>query len=123
MILVDTSVWIDHLHVGEPVLAELLEQAAVCRHPMVVAELALGTMRDRRTVLGLLGDLPGVSLPAHDEVLRLVESSGLYGKGLSVVDAHLLAAARINDDVRLWTRDKRLCAEAERLNVAAVGLT
>ncbi|HLI36198.1 MAG TPA: PIN domain-containing protein [Streptosporangiaceae bacterium] len=123
MILVDTSVWVDHLHVGEPALAELLEQAEVCRHPMVIAELALGTMRDRRTVLGLLGDLPGVSLPAHDEVLRLVESSVLYGKGLSVVDAHLLAAARINDDVRIWTRDKRLRAEAERLNVAAVGLT
>ena len=122
MILVDTSVWIDHLHVGEPDLAELLEQAEVCRHPMVVAELALGTMRDRGTVLGLLGNLPGVSLPAHDEVLRLVESSGLYGKGLSVVDAHLLATARINDDVRLWTGDKRLRAEAERLDVAAVGL-
>jgi predicted nucleic acid-binding protein len=73
-------------------------------------------------LLGLLGNLPGVNMPAHDEVLRLVGSSVLYGKGLSVVDAHLLAAARINDDVRLWTRDKRLRAEAERLNVAAVGL-
>jgi predicted nucleic acid-binding protein len=123
VILVDTSVWIDHLHTGEPVLAELLEQEEICRHPMVVAELALGTMRDRRTVLGLLGNLPGVSLPAHDEVLRLVESSVLYGKGLSVVDAHLLAAARINNGVRLWTRDRRLRAEAERLNVAAVWLT
>ncbi len=123
MILVDTSVWIDHLHRGEPALLELLEQAEVCRHPMVVAELALGTMRNRRTVLGLLDNLPGVTLSAHDEVLRLVESSVLYGKDLSVVDAHLLAAARINDGVRLWTRDKRLRAEAERLGVAAVGLT
>jgi predicted nucleic acid-binding protein len=123
MILVDTSIWIDHLHTREPVLAELLEQAEVCSHPMIVGELALGTMRDRRTVLGLLGNLPAVSLPAYDEVLRFVESSVLYGKGLSVVDAHLLAAARISDDVRLWTRDKRLHAEAERLNVAAVGLT
>jgi predicted nucleic acid-binding protein len=119
MILVDTSVWIDHLHVGEPLLAELLEQTEVCSHPMVVAELALGTMRDRATVLSLLGNLPGVRLPAHDEVLHLVESSALYGKGLSVVDAHLLAAARINGYVRLWTRDKRLRAEAERIHVAA----
>lgn len=119
MILVDTSVWIDHLHTREPVLAELLEQAEVCRHPMVIAELALGTMRDRETVLGLLGNLPGMNLPAHDEVLRLVEASTLYGKGLSVVDAHLLAAVRINDDVRLWTRDKRLRTEAVRLDVAA----
>jgi predicted nucleic acid-binding protein len=123
MILVDTSIWIDHLHTGEPALAELLEQAEVCSHPMIVGELALGTMRDRGTVLGLLGNLPAVSLPAYDEVLRFVESSVLYGKGLSVVDAHLLAAARISDDVRLWTRDKRLRAEAERLNAAAVGLT
>ena len=123
MILVDTSVWIDHLRAGEPALAELLEEAEVCRHPMVVGELALGTMRDRGTVLGLLGNLPAVSLPGHDEVLRFVGSSVLYGKGLSVVDAHLLAAARISDDVRLWTRDKRLQAEAERLDVAAAGLT
>lgn len=123
MILVDTSVWIDHLHRRERALADLLEQAEVCRHPMVVAELALGTMADRRTVLDLLGMLPGVTLPAHEEVLRFVESSMLYGKGLSAVDAHLLAAARINDDVRLWTRDKRLRAEAERLEVAAAGLT
>lgn len=122
MILVDTSVWIDHLHLGEPILAELLEQAEVCRHPMVVAELALGIMRDRRTVLSLLGNLPGVGLPAHDEVLQLVESSVLYGKGLSVADAHLLATARINNDVQLWTRDKHLRAEAERLNLAASGL-
>lgn len=119
MILVDTSVWIDHLHRREPLLEELLEQVEVCRHPMVVAELALGTMRNRGPVLGLLGNLPGVSLAAHDEVLRLVESSGLYGKGLSVVDAHLLAAARISDGVWLWTRDKCLRAEAGRLNVAA----
>ncbi len=123
MILVDTSIWIDHLHAGEPVLVELLEQAEVCRHPMVVTELALGTMRNRKTVLGLLGNLPGLSLATHDEVLRFVESSVLYGKGLSGVDAHLLAAARINDDVRLWTRDKRLRAAAERLDVAAVGLS
>lgn len=122
MILVDTSVWIDHLHVGEPTLVELLEQAEVCRHPMVVTELALGTIRNRSTVLGLLGDLPTVNLPDDHEVLRLVESSVLYGKGLSVVDAHILAAARINDGVRLWTRDKRLRAQAEHLDVAATGL-
>jgi len=123
MILADTCVWIDHLRTGEPALAALLEQAEVCCHPMIVAELALGNMRDRGAVLGLLGNLPGVRLPGHGEVVRLVESAVLYGKGLSAVDAHLLAAARISDDVRLWTRDQRLRAEAERLNVAAVGLT
>lgn len=123
MILVDTSVWIDHLHTSQPALVELLERAEVCCHPMVVAELALGVMRDRSTVLRLLGDLPGVDLPTHDEVLSLVESSALPGQGLSVVDAHLLAAARMNDGVRLWTRDKRLRRQADRLQVAALGLS
>lgn len=122
MILVDTSVWIDHLHAEEPVLMELLEQAEVSGHPMVIAELALGTMRDRDTVLGLLNNLPGLTLATHEEVAHLVESYVLYGKGLSVVDAHLLAAVRITEGAGLWTRDKRLRSAARELGVAATGL-
>jgi predicted nucleic acid-binding protein len=91
----------------------------VCCHPMVVAELALGTMRNRDLVLGLLNNLPGVRLATHEEVAHLIESSVLNGKGLSVVDAHILAAARITEDVRLWTRDKRLHSAAKELGVAA----
>ena len=122
MTLVDTSVWIDHLHAREPVLAEFLEQGLVCSHPLVIAELALGTLSDRRTVLGLLGALPSVTLATHDEVARMIESQALFGKGLSAVDAHLLAAARIDPAIRLWTRDRRLRDAAHDLGVAAVGL-
>lgn len=118
MILVDTSIWIDHLHRVDPALNLLLDDLAVCVHSMVIGELALGSLRDRSTVLQLLSDLPPIVEADHDEVLRLVETNGLYGVGLSVVDAHLLASARLNPDVKLWTRDRRLLAAAERLGVA-----
>ena len=119
MILVDTSIWIDHLHQTERTLVSMLEEAQVCIHPMIVGELALGSLRDRSAVLGLLADLPGIPTATHAEVLRLVESHALYGSGLSLVDAHLLAGLRLSAAARLWTRDRRLLSAAERLAVAA----
>jgi predicted nucleic acid-binding protein len=120
MILVDTSIWIDHLHQAEPTLVALLERGAVCTHPMIIGELALGSLRDRSEVLSRLGDLPVITLATHPEVLRLVDVHSLYGIGLSLVDAHLLAGLRISPSDRLWTRDRRLAATAGRLGVAAV---
>lgn len=122
MILVDTSIWIDHLRVGEPKLAELLEDAMVSTHPMVIGELALGTMRNRARTLALLSALPAVLPAAHAEVLRFIETARLHGNGLSVVDVHLLAAARITAGTRLWTRDKRLRSAAQRFGVLATDL-
>ncbi len=122
MILVDTSIWIDHLHGTESRLVALLEDAEVCVHPMIIGELALGSLRDRSVVLALLGDLPGISVAAHAEVLQLIESHALYGTGLSLVDAHLLAAVRLSPAAKLWTRDHRLQSAAERLGVAANSL-
>jgi predicted nucleic acid-binding protein len=119
MILVDTSIWIDHLHRTEPRLVALLEDAEVCVHPMIIGELALGSLRDRSVVLSLLGDLPGIAVAAHAEVLRFIESQALYGIGLSLVDAHLLAALRLSSTAKLWTRDRRLQSAAKRLGVAA----
>jgi predicted nucleic acid-binding protein len=119
VILVDTSIWIDHLHQTERILVSLLEEAQVCIHPMIVGELALGSLRDRSAILGLLADLPGIPTATHAEVLHLVESHALYGSGLSLVDAHLLAGLRLSAVVRLWTRDRRLLSAAERLAVAA----
>jgi predicted nucleic acid-binding protein len=119
MILVDTSIWIDHLHRTEPRLVALLEDADVCVHPMIIGELALGSLRDRSVVLSLLGDLPGIAVAAHAEVLRFIESQALYGIGLSLVDAHLLAALRLSSTAKLWTRDRRLQSAAKRLGVAA----
>ena len=117
MVLVDTSVWIDHLHAANPELIDLLERAMVAQHPMVIGELALGSLRDRERVLGLLADLPSTPVATHAEVLGFVEANLLYGEGLSLVDAHLLASVVLAPGARLWTRDKRLTAAARRLGV------
>jgi predicted nucleic acid-binding protein len=119
MILVDTSIWIDHLHRTEAALVALLEEAEVCVHPMIIGELALGSLQDRSVVLALLADLPGVPIATHAEVLQLIESHAFYGTGLSLVDAHLLAALRLSGTTKLWTRDRRLQSAAKGLGVAA----
>jgi predicted nucleic acid-binding protein len=117
MILVDTSVWIDHLHSSEPALVGLLGRSLVLQHPMVLGELALGSLRDRTEVLRSLEGLPSTSIAAHHEVMSLVEQRELYGRGLSLVDAHLLASVLLTLGATLWTRDKRLRAVAESLGV------
>jgi predicted nucleic acid-binding protein len=119
MILVDTSIWIDHLHRSEAALSGLLNDAQVCTHPMIIGELALGSLRDRQTILGLLSDLPSTPLATHAELLSFVESHVLYGIGLTLVDAHILAALRLSSPDRLWTRDRRLRLAAEQLGVSA----
>ena len=117
MLLVDTSIWIDHLHRGEPRLEKALGDMEIVCHPMVIGELALGTLKDRTAVLGLLADLPVVTVASHIEMLTLVERHELQGRGLGVVDAHLVASARLSPDVTLWTRDKRLKAAAATARV------
>ncbi len=120
MILVDTSVWIDHLHRSEPALVEFLRRSQVVRHPMVVGELALGTLRDRAIVLTLLDELPAAVTATHDEVMAMVDDEALFGRGLSLVDAHLLASLRLTPGARLWTRDRRLREAADTIGVPAL---
>lgn len=120
MILVDTSVWVDHLRVGDATLTALLREGRVLAHPFVIGELALGDLRQRDLVLGLLGDLPHASLASDQEVLHFIGHNSLSGLGIGYVDAHLLAAARLTERASLWTRDKRLQGAAERLGLAAV---
>lgn len=119
MILVDTSVWIDHLRAGDATLTALLEAERVLIHPFIVGELALGSMRNRETVLDALRDLPAATLATDDEVQRMIDAVPLHGLGIDYVDAHLLASARLTSDSRLWTRDRRLLAAAERLQLVA----
>jgi predicted nucleic acid-binding protein len=119
MILVDTSIWIDHFHHSEAALSALLNEAEVCTHPMIVGELALGSLQDRRMILGLLSALPGTPMATPAEVLAFVEMHALSGVGLSLVDAHLLAALRLSSGDRLWTRDRRLRVAADKLSVSA----
>ena len=108
MILVDTSVWIDHFHRGDDLLEELLRRDRVWTHELVLEELALGSMRRRDRVLGDLRALRLVNSIDLDEFLSFAASRRIWGKGLSVVDTHLLASTLITPGARLWTRDKRL---------------
>jgi predicted nucleic acid-binding protein len=110
VILVDTSVWIDHLHATEPRLVTLLERDDVGCHPLVIEELALGSLARRETVLTLLESLRRFPALSHDEVMTLVNAHRLWGRGISVVDAHLLGSTALVGGARLWTRDKRLMA-------------
>ncbi len=118
MILVDTSVWVDHLRVADRQLAGLLLEEAVLCHPFVVGELACGSLNRRREILGLLGNLPEAPVVEHEEVLAFVEAHGLMGSGLGWVDVHLLASSTLTGE-RFWTRDRRLAQAARRLGVAA----
>lgn len=112
MILVDTSIWIDHLRSGSPALAALLQTDAVCTHDFVIGELACGNLRKRAEVLSLLQSLPRLSAATEDETLFFIEQQQLMGRGIGYIDAHLLAAAVIRN-VPIWTKDKRLKAIAE----------
>ena len=114
--LVDTSVWIDHLRRGNAQLASRLENGEVESHPLVVGELACGILKRRSEILSLLGSLPQVIEAEHDEVLSLVESRRLSGRGLGWIDVHLLASALLQRTT-LWTLDKRLAEQARRLGV------
>jgi predicted nucleic acid-binding protein len=118
VILVDTSVWVDHLRSGDSVLAELLEQSRVIMHPMVLGELTCGHLQNRRQLLQLWQQLESLQPVSHDEGLYFIEHNGLMGKGIGYVDVHLLASAAIAAGVKLWTRDKRLACIAAELRYA-----
>jgi len=119
MILVDTSVWVDHLRAGDDGLAELLHHGRVLMHPFVLGELALGSLLQRRLVLDSLQDLPNAITASDAEVLILIETAGLSGAGIGYVDAHLLASVRLTPDASLWTRDKRLSKVYEAMRPPA----
>jgi len=108
LILVDTSVWVDHLRRGDPGLVSLLERSAVLMHPCVLGEIACGSLRDRKALLQLLRNLPAAVVATDDEVLHFVEAHGLHGKGIGYVDVHLLASVALSGGARLWTRDQKL---------------
>lgn len=112
MILVDTSVWVEHLRRGLPRLASLLQEGEVLIHPWVIGELACGTLSNRRQVLELLQGLPAATVASDSEVLLLIERDQLMGRGIGYVDAHLLASARLSHCC-LWTQDRCLTAVAQ----------
>lgn len=114
MILVDTSVWIDHLRTGNAGLTALLESCRVLIHPFIIGELACGNLKNRSKILRLLHTLPPCRQAAHDEVLALLEMNNLYRKGIGWIDAHLLGSAKITG-AELWTYDRTLAEVYENL--------
>ena len=118
-ILADTSVWVDHVRMEEVVFGSLLRQRGIVLHPFVVGELALGHLARFETMIKDLRDLPQAPVASAEEVLQLIKLKNLSGSGVGYVDAHLLASTLIMPDVRLWTRDKKLRAVAERLSISA----
>ncbi|MEZ5787685.1 MAG: type II toxin-antitoxin system VapC family toxin [Xanthobacteraceae bacterium] len=119
MILVDTSVWVDHLRMGDDALAGFLNQGFVLIHPFVLGEIALGSLRQRELILGTLSELPEATVATDAEVLTFINHQALLGRGIGYIDAHLLAAVRLTAGAKLWTRDTRLHRVAEFLDIAA----
>lgn len=118
MIIVDTSVWIDHLAKGVSQLADSLEAEQVLIHPFVIGEIACGTLKNRAEVIGYMKNLPKPTVATHEEVLTLIEQRRLMGRGIGYIDIHLLASALLTDTARLWTRDRRLRETAAELDLA-----
>lgn len=116
MILVDTSVWVDHLRHTERGLVNLLNDGLVLTHNLVIQELACGNLSRREDFLELIASLPTAPVATHYEVLDLISSEKLYGTGLGSVDVHLIASARLGQGV-IWSKDKVLAREASRLDL------
>ncbi|NLP65751.1 type II toxin-antitoxin system VapC family toxin [Paraburkholderia sacchari] len=119
MILVDTSIWIDHFNAADPLLTSLLTDERVLAHAYVIGEISLGNLRDRNTVLCALRDLPAVPTATPEETFYLIEHAKLSNRGIGYVDTSLLASARLQPGVTIWTRDKRLGKVAGELGLAA----
>lgn len=119
MILADTSVWIDHLRSGSKELRRHLDHGQIVIHPFIIAELALGSLKDRTQTLALLDLLPKVRVARTSELRLMIEARRLYNLGIGLTDAHLIASVFIDAPTLLWTRDKRLRKVAEDLGVHA----
>lgn len=118
MILADTSVWIEHLRHGDPPLRVALDEERVLVHPLVIGEPACGNLRERESILDLLGRLPLPPIASDGEAHQLVRCRALIGRGLGWIDLHLLASAAMAAPARLWTHDKRLAAIAEAMKLS-----
>ena len=118
MVLVDTSVWIDHIRNNDPRLFKLLEKNEVLYHPFVYGKVAMGSLADRQSILRDIKKLPDAKVARHDEVMSLVEGSSLFGLGIGYIDAHLLVSTQLMPGARIWTRDKRLLEIADRFSLS-----
>jgi predicted nucleic acid-binding protein len=119
VILADTSIWIDHFRSGNDHLRKQLDKRNIAIHPFIVAELALGSLQERAKTLLFLDWLPRVQVARLEEVRQMIEGRALYGRGIGLIDAHLIASSLIDPSTRLWTLDRRLREIAEAVGVHA----
>jgi predicted nucleic acid-binding protein len=119
MILADTSVWVDHFRGTDDSLHKQLSVAHISIHPFVVAELALGSLKQRMRTIAELEMLSQVKVANLREVRSLIEAHNLHSKGIGLIDVHLIASTLLTQSTQLWTRDKRLQAVAEEIGIAA----
>lgn len=119
MILVDTSIWIDHIRAQDVILHDMLMAGKVLTHPWVIGEVAVGLRRERKVILDDLADLPQADPATDEEIMRFIEVNSLFGTGIGYIDAGLLASTKLTSGTSLWTRDKRLRAAAEMLSLDA----
>ena len=117
MLLVDTSVWVDHFRHGVSLLDNLLTSGQVATHPFVIGELACGNLANRAEILELLTSLPSLKMASHAEALHLIQAHSLQGTGIGWIDVHLLASALLSR-TPIWSRDKPLHKAAEKLGIA-----
>ena len=115
MILVDTSVWVNHFRRGEPILSAALEAGEVLTHAFVIGEIACGNLKRRSEVLSLMRELPPSPTATDEEAQHFIDQHKLMGRGIGYIDVHLLASALLAGNATLWTHDKRLSATADRL--------
>jgi hypothetical protein len=108
MILADTSVWVDHLRSGDPEMENLLGKGQIAMHPFIVAEIALGSLHNRRKILEEMDSLLEVRVAQLNEVRQMIEAHSLYSKGIGLTDAHLIASCLLTPGMQLWTRDGAL---------------
>jgi predicted nucleic acid-binding protein len=119
LILADTSVWIDHFRSGNKNLRKALNQGQIVIHSWIVAELALGSLRERAKTLAMLDLLPQVRVAQLSELRLMIEARRLYSLGIGLTDAHLIASVFLNPPTLLWTKDKPLRRVAEALGIHA----
>jgi predicted nucleic acid-binding protein len=115
VILVDTSVWIDHFRYGDAELRKIINDDRLLCHPFVVGELALGSLRERDAVLAFLAAQREAIIATHAEVMTIIDRHSIFGMGIGYTDAHLLTSTLLDQRSSLWTRDKRLAAAAQKV--------
>ena len=118
MIVVDANIWIDHLRMADATLSRLIQRRRIVIHPYTIGEIALGSLANRDQVLEGLALIPAAPVTESYEMPEFIKHHGLFGTGIGYVDSHLLASAMLLENGKLWTRDKRLHALADRLELA-----